>query len=356
MRSGFSAGETDMKRRPRKSTVRAFTLIELMLVIAVMAILAAATGAALAQAMEQGRVSRTQAQIARIHGLLMTRYDSYRTRTIRMNVPANTSAQVRATLRLNALREIMRLEMPERCHDIADFTYDPNAPDNPPVINGPAPIMSGITRPALSNSYYRKVGSNVPFFTGRNRINESSECLYLILSTIENGDSNGLDFLLPTEIGDTDNDGVPEILDAWGSPIYFLRWAPGLLSPLHNPDNRDAFDTLGIDTVRSDGFRTFNLTPLVFSAGPDRVAGIVISKYEQDAGTNELTDHPHDFSSTMQNAYGTANDPFCIPRVTNPVSPPDPVVNPLPDKPRFGSVINPEERADNIMNHFMSQK
>lgn len=57
---------------------------------------------------------------------------------------------------------------------------------------------------------------------------QDSECLYLVLSTLHDRNVSALDFLLPSEIGDLDKDGMPELLDAFGNPLGFLRWAPGL--------------------------------------------------------------------------------------------------------------------------------
>ena len=145
-----------MKRRVRISTTRAFTLIELMLVIGMMAILAGAVGMALAEAMEQGREQRTQAQVARIHGLLMMKYDSYRTRSIRFPsgyFPVNANAIVRARARLAAIREIMRMEMPERPLDIGTLDVA-----NDVVV--PRPMASGVARPAISNQYVRILTQN----------------------------------------------------------------------------------------------------------------------------------------------------------------------------------------------------
>jgi hypothetical protein len=40
---------------------------------------------------------------------------------------------------------------------------------------------------------------------------------------------NGLDFLHENEIGDTDGDGMLEILDAWGTPLTYIRWPAGFV-------------------------------------------------------------------------------------------------------------------------------
>lgn len=54
---------------------------------------------------------------------------------------------------------------------------------------------------------------------------ESSECLYLLLTTHEIGGSTfPINKIDPRFIADTDNDGLPEFVDAWGTPLRFYRW------------------------------------------------------------------------------------------------------------------------------------
>ena len=152
---------------------------------------------------------------------------------------------------------------------------------------------------------------------------ENAECLYLILESIQVETGEGSAFS-PSEVGDVDNDNMFEILDAWGNPISFLRWAPGF-SESRGPDgqwgvagvdddgdgiidnsseagwpgsddgpspsprqsrnglaNPDPFDPLKADSrfaciATPSAFRlnpSFRLYPLVFSAGPDGIYDI----------------------------------------------------------------------------------
>jgi hypothetical protein len=163
---------------------------------------------------------------------------------------------------------LMRMELPERKTDIlADVPGNLQA--------------AGMRTPSLMTAYRRKltaltggdVASGYPNWTEEH---QQAECLWLILSTIRDGDTTGLDFFTTAEIGDTDGDGVPEILDGWGTPIRFLRWAPGHISNMQtgNPELQpDPFDPLKvINYLRpADGTpQGFALFPLIFSAGPDR--------------------------------------------------------------------------------------
>lgn len=365
-----------MKKRAKKSAMRAFTLIELMLVMGMMAILAAATGLALASAMEEGRVSRTQAQIARIHSLLMTRYDTYRTRSVRIFNSAGiqgayqtweladqqTYSQQRQIDRLRAIRLIMRLEMPDNLRDLVDIQggnyvpvyhtptseacvlsyFSTSGANSSPAVMGSS---NAVRRPTLSDSYFRRIQAAMANPTYGNRFvtqpgsdNVPSECLYLILSSIQDGETNGLDFLLPSEIGDTDQDGIPEILDSWGRPIFFLRWAPAIVSPMQNHMDLDPFDPLHVDPRSNTvdpvtGMRgTYSLTPFVYSAGPDGQYGYAYSP--DDLFTYSATQPP----------LNEANDPFCVPLTGVQWGTPAP------------SADGSEGFHDNITNHFQSKK
>jgi hypothetical protein len=109
----------------------------------------------------------------------------------------------------------MRLEMPDRITDITD---------DPVVFPGGFQMEL----PATTATFRRKRLYNIAIGNTWNEDNQGAECLYLILSVMQDRDSSALDFFFPSEIGDTDSDGMPEILDGFGQPIGFLRWAPGI--------------------------------------------------------------------------------------------------------------------------------
>jgi hypothetical protein len=227
-----------------------------MMIIAILASMSLFT---LYGVMEDAREARTQAQVAKLHELLMEKWEQYPTRPVPIQIVPGTNPAIAAKLRLYALRELMRMELPDRITDVTD---------NP---------VSGISRPALSQQYQRRASASwTTSFQG-------AECLYLIVSSIRDGDSNGLDFFKSSEIGDLDGDGVREILDAWGNPIEFVRWPAGLDSPLQ-PMPRDVtaypdpFDPLRVDPRWSDAAATikpFAMFPLIYSPGRDRLYDIV---------------------------------------------------------------------------------
>ena len=169
------------------------------------------------------------------------------------------------------------MELPDRKTDVEDQTFF-----DLEKLGLPDKDQRG---PTLWKAYRRRVnqatGLSDPWEDGSGggwtTQHEHAECLYMILATIRESGSTGLDSFRETEIGDTDGDGMPEILDAWGRPIYFLRWAPGHVSELQDINdltNResDPFDPMRIDcqqfrlkmTKRVADFAQGNLQPLRF--------------------------------------------------------------------------------------------
>jgi prepilin-type N-terminal cleavage/methylation domain-containing protein len=230
-----------------------FTLIELMVVMGIMALLSVMIAVAAGSAMETARVAHTRALIARLHTLLMDRYESYRWRRLPIQIQPNSTPQVANRLRCDAVRELMRIEMPDRWTDILD----------PPVtLPYTAPAM-----PALQTCYQRAL-SAAGVTASSDATNQGADCLYLIV-TMGLEENDILENFQQGDIGpDLKNPGMQCFLDTWGNPIQFLRWAPGFNSPLQpaNSTDRDQTDPTG---VYGSPPTTFALFPLIYSAGPD---------------------------------------------------------------------------------------
>lgn len=299
--------------RPRQAIRHGFTLVELLVTIMIIAVLAGLFLSAMASTAETGRIAATKATIAKIHNLVMQRYETYRTRRVPISFVNSGGNQswpvIAAGQRLDCLRELMRLELPDHWQD---------------VISAPQPSPPGgwgpIARPSLSAAYLRRYNALNPTEPW-----EGAECLYMICTTGVSDEMDSLEQFRASEIGDYDKDGAPEFWDAWGNPISFLRWAPGFISELQTGQDPDPFDprhvypsvigakgAVGIYTpVSSQTISTFALYPLIYSSGPDQLSGIVS---KNPSGEFAYASYNNDPFATLNpkdgvtTAFGTPSD------------------------------------------------
>jgi len=219
---------------------RGFTLVELLVVVTVVGLLAGATMAALGKARETAKRSKTETTIAKLNDVIMRRYETYKTRRVPVNPQMALDRSDANRFRLDALRDLMRMELPERFNDILKD-----------------PVVDGLERPALSALYLAIFNQKRP-----DDKFGPAECLYLIVNC---GSAEDRARFHRNEIDDVDKDGWPEFIDGWGRPIYFLRWAPGFVeSEIQSGDanlDHDPFDVYGLDPG------AYQLYPLIYSAG-----------------------------------------------------------------------------------------
>jgi prepilin-type N-terminal cleavage/methylation domain-containing protein len=253
--------------RRRRRSARAFTLVELLVVLVIIGVLGSIVMFAMFGAQESAREAKTKNMISKLNALVMRRYESYINRRVPLSItPPNNEPRPNEWLsfrRLQALRELMRLEMPDRWTDIRD---------NP---------VTGIERPAVNRTYLRKItAANNGAGVNDTDLFQGAECLYMIVAFgLE--ESDGLTHFSQSDIGDTDGDGLLEFLDGWGRPISFLRWPAGFDSPRQSRNPALDFDQFNTRRINPDipqsaiasgmpRWRQFALYPLIYSAGPDR--------------------------------------------------------------------------------------
>ncbi len=347
-------------------TRAAFTLTELLIVIAIIGIMTGLGLSALAGATELAREQRTRSIIAKLDQLVMERYESYRTRAVPIRIPPGTAPQFASRARLNALRDLMRLELPDRKSDVTD----------PPCYYNPLVGTAQMQQPSLWRSYRRQAQRNcgASWATNWTATSQGAECLYLIVSTMHDGDKNALDFFSSDEIGDFDEDGMKEILDGWGRPVEFLRWPAGYTieqpgddwqwgggsndPTAFDPDTSaskdfrfsittqsrdyrsfpDPFDPIKADLRWSDATvlqKPYALRPLIMSSGRDKEFDVVTD--------NPASNIQYSIPATPNNSpnpYFSVNVPIAGTNVTVLIGTPGDTDN------------NGINFADNITNHY----
>ncbi len=291
---------------------RGFTLVELLVTITIIGILAGMVLGALQMARQSAREAATKATIVKLNAIIMQRYESYMTRRVPIQITDASGNPwdpvTAARMRLYALRTLMQLEMPDSAADI---------PATTPIML-PAPFAyRSVPEPAL----YRVYSANTP--TGNY---DSAKCLYLIVSR---GSPEAMEQFNQSEIGSVD--GQPIFIDAWGTPICWLRWAPGFVRPASdiqtgNPAaDSDPFDPRKLVYDESTSPKKgFHLIPLICSAGPDKQFGL-----------NDLQNQPSAVRATIL----TSDNPYAI-AVGGPIT----------------SGAGSNTHHDNIHNHHIEQR
>ena len=350
-------------------TVGGFTLVEILVVMVILATLGGMIVAAVQGVTASVRESRTKSIIAACDTVIQQQYESYKYRPLSVEIPdlayetsggeaevgleplATESARVRVMM----TRDLQRMELPDR---FTDITYAPTrmyAAANRVILVGGTIVRAddthtskrksfpvawfGTRGSSLVHSGSDDVPSRMAAYLARtpdvtsltaaelNLLyqNQSAECLYLIMANSFVAGTPAIDAIPESNIGDTDQDGMLEILDGWGNPLGFIRWPVGYVDPsgVVSPyladgdfvaDEFDLFRTdfsyvngttnaqpYYVDTSVTSPTRPWSLRPLIISAGEDGEFGIALNPFESpatDPATDELVDFAYADTST----------------------------------------------------------
>jgi prepilin-type N-terminal cleavage/methylation domain-containing protein len=194
----------------------AFTLVELLVSLVIMLILVSLSLGGMVAARSRARVERTRATIRKLHEIVIPHYESYLRRRLPLpsDLASMTPAARRAAInlaRLTQIRTLMLYEMPDSWGDVA-------------LTTGTVGTLASGTRG------YASARGSATFPLG------DAECLYQLVAFGVN-EPGALGTFRSDEIADTDGDGVPEFIDAWGTPIGFVRRRPSSSSRTRLPDS-----------------------------------------------------------------------------------------------------------------------
>jgi prepilin-type N-terminal cleavage/methylation domain-containing protein len=215
----------------------AFTLVELLMVISILAVLGAMSLTLIRGARHDANAARTETQIRRIKAFIEARLEDYAVRVLPYRLrdydvggTPLTPAQI-SELRNRILVEYIRAEMPCRLEQVS-------APVLPPFNRFPSPQFitdyATVGRPLVpgpgTSLLIDEMRNDPPALVRRmsnkklslaTTANEQAECLFEIMNSYNDYGSSGMDFIFSEEVRDVDNDTYREILDAWGDPLEF---------------------------------------------------------------------------------------------------------------------------------------
>lgn len=317
-----------------------FTLVELLVAIAIIGIMAGLALFSLLGAQTDARVARTRGTIQKLNEIILQRWEEYRYRPINVMLPSAlkipsgnpsvlpVSPRELARVRMLMLRDTMRMEMPDRITDLlygpTQYTIVYRTPQSTsaaeklvrPIPTGFGAVYKSLYNriaglktqghPAWANLSLVDIDTVAPYSNGIvpstfainflgssaggnpvvdwNDAVQSSELLYLIVANSSYGGSSALEYFRPSEVADTDNDGLLEFVDAWVQPIRWIRWPAGYPGDLVRYADADAMDplktdwryrpTVGNSTVDED-WRPRTLVPLILSRGQDGQLGVI---------------------------------------------------------------------------------
>jgi|GEM_PF-1456874 len=310
-----------MTRRRRRA---AFTLVEVLVVLVLLSILSGMVMTAVQGVTTSARMARTRSIIATVDSVIQEQYESYKYRPLPVVIPSVGASGLSlelmpteaARVRLIMTRDLLRMEMPDRVSDIrlptttaATHRVNPTPPvtitaaadqvyerpdgtlalrrrDDPNDFNARTQVAvswhTASNLPPRFLAYLRRTSAN---WTAEH---QGAECLYLILATTFSNGVSAIEAIPASNIGDTDGDGVPEILDGWGRPLGFIRWPVGLEDPAIDPASPDEFDPYRTDfrylpeasipiNWAQRKSAPFSIRPLIVSAGADGEFGIAFS-------------------------------------------------------------------------------
>lgn len=174
---------------------------------------------------ERAKVAATEALITKLDDAISELYESYQYRRVDVDIsglPANLQNPAAvAEIRRQFLEQTIAMEMPQNRLEVTSGAQRV-------VINGTQLSISP-PEPALLAIYRNILGSETaPTNTDPENNGlavESAELLYMIIT---NAMPEMRELFHERDIGDVNGNGLPEFIDAWGKPIAFIRWAPGL--------------------------------------------------------------------------------------------------------------------------------
>ncbi|MCL2006161.1 MAG: prepilin-type N-terminal cleavage/methylation domain-containing protein [Planctomycetaceae bacterium] len=264
---------------------QAFTLVELLVVCAIILVLALLTLAAVNIVAQSTKVAKTRATLLKLDTAMQQIFETYENKFARIKSQVedqfpDASEEYQQRLTAHFIRDLMRMEMPQTWTEVR----------GPIGIEG----VEHFGQTPLWEYYWREY----EYARSQGGVPSRAALFFLI---IQNLNPEALEAFHSSEVVRNDT-GMLEFVDAWGNPIQFLRWAPALTdsdlqqnvvklaghTPVDHTSNRqwwrsgapELFAAMSTATnnhpdptdEREESIGWF-LYPLIYSAGPDGEIG-----------------------------------------------------------------------------------
>ena len=245
-----------------------FTLVELLLVMAIIAVLASLSLAVVNDAQQDAHANATRSRITLANSILLQKLDSYSRRRapINLGVIFGGNRFLQREYRRRTIADIINVEMPRRFQNVAYPAAGVMLSTMRESIYPSQDFMRGVrlhtdlssgemdglvdacvdeeatafssrfalnADPVNSSATYPENGAsfsvaditfdfsrpeNFPSLAARTTV---SEYLYTIFETSNFNGVSAIEALGERSFGDTDGDGFLEFIDSWGNPIFF---------------------------------------------------------------------------------------------------------------------------------------
>lgn len=281
---------------------RGFTLVEMLVVIAIIGVLATIGAWGVSGMLETARESATEATLTKIQTLLKNRMKALQ--LMHREFSKNPRSNRRFVVIRRDIENQLGNEWPDRLKETAAMEAAMEA------------AWREEHRALMPQRYSESPQFTPPAGFQAGSVTESAELLYAFLTADTRGVGDAGTEFSTQEIQDTDDNGRMEFVDAWGRPLRFYRWPTRLMRPgggslddtyadplyggAPNDANKDPMSvSRGLQTLYDlplTGYPAGNYhdvdtyhTPLVVSAGPDGVLGL----YEpNDVGNGGILGQP----------------------------------------------------------------
>lgn len=222
-----------------------FTLVEILVVISLIAVLAALAVTGAMRVIDGQNEANTRTAIQTAYSILQKQWAKV-VADAKKETPSAAALQLAGSDPMRAQVIWIKLRLMEAFPASYDEIQNPPPYQYYPNFASGTPLIPETQRRYM-NSYQRKLGSS----SSQNLQAQSAACVVMALSINRGGVVVNEENLGPY-MKDTDGDGVPELVDGWGTPIAFFRF------PTEYPNLKDTSGAKWLNPAKTGKGATYS--------------------------------------------------------------------------------------------------